>query len=531
MSATRMTWSVDPMHKDLIVAIFVPTTGEGKMPGCVGTGYPVTEDLILTSRHVVKPENRNHQKSILVRWFHDKPANGKPPEWTTLDDHKNDSVLVWIGEGELDAALMRCRRPEYLRKFPLGRLVERKPKEGERWQSAGFARANKCGDVRKPGKFGGITREMADDDSFFELLEDAKPIAEEQWKGVSGMPVFAGSEILGVAKHVPPNFDHKKLEAVPTWRLLQDDCFKKWLGGDEAAERRQRAREILHRQLTDHDEIARDFAAELGISSANMPPCRVQVVEKLLNDTSQEDLFRLVFSVQERRLEKRDQAGVKEAEQLLLAVLPAIYDATAVADVCRCQGDAHAIPIGLPTELKTLAEIIMAGADGRAARFWPKPDKDHFPTGIPCLPGPPEYGRDADGNVFKRSFLDNLLQSFDEGDERFAEDFHVYLKTRFIQRDLRNPRARDAEETLRRMVAYKLAVQAEQDYLTHYFIAEMNEGNPEAMAKQTALLEQLKRDFPAVTFLRLLGGEGMDVEYARYLEFVRLLDRKLEPDA
>ena len=41
------------MHKDLIVAIFVPTTGEGKMPGCVGTGYPVTDDLILTSRHVI----------------------------------------------------------------------------------------------------------------------------------------------------------------------------------------------------------------------------------------------------------------------------------------------------------------------------------------------------------------------------------------------------------------------------------------------------------------------------------------------
>lgn len=516
------------MHKDLIIAIFAPTTDTGKMPGCVGTGYPITDDLILTARHVVEPTNRNRQEPILVRWFYDEPTTGKPPVWIPIKE-KDD--LVWKGKGNLDAALIRCPRPAHLRGFSLPRLTGRKPTQGDCWESSGFARANKRAEVREPGEFGGTVRTMAQAASYFEIIENAEPIAEEQWMGVSGMPVFVGSEILGVVKHVTRNYKGKKLKAVPTWRLLRDDSFKKWLGGDEAAERRQRASEILHRLLTGHDEMARDFAAGLGISSANMPPCRAQVVEKLLNDTSQEDLFHLAYSVQEKRREKRDQAGMKGVEQLLLAVLPAIYNPAFVADVCRCQGDPHAIPIGLPTELKTLAEIIMAGADGRAARFWPKPDKDYFPIGIPCLPAPPECGRDADGNVFERGFLNNLLQSFEDGDERFAEDFHIYLKTRFIQRDLRNPRARDAEEKLRRMVAHKLAVQAEQDHVTHYFIAEMNEGNPEATVKQRALLEQLKRDFPAIAFLRLLGGEEMDVEYARYLEFVRLLDRKLEPDA
>ncbi|MFO7640294.1 MAG: hypothetical protein R6X17_03235, partial [Candidatus Competibacteraceae bacterium] len=77
------------MHKDLIVAIFVPTTGEGKMPGRVGTGYPVAEDLILTSRHVIESKNRDRQKPIRVRWFHDKPASGESPEWTPLNDHQN----------------------------------------------------------------------------------------------------------------------------------------------------------------------------------------------------------------------------------------------------------------------------------------------------------------------------------------------------------------------------------------------------------------------------------------------------------
>ena len=41
------------MDKDLIVAIFTPTKGaakgtKGEMHGIFGTGYPVSEDLILT---------------------------------------------------------------------------------------------------------------------------------------------------------------------------------------------------------------------------------------------------------------------------------------------------------------------------------------------------------------------------------------------------------------------------------------------------------------------------------------------------
>lgn len=125
------------MHKDLIVAIFAPTAGEGQQPGCIGTGYPVTNDLILTSRHVVQPENRDDAKPIRIKWFY---AKDKPSDWISI----GQDDLVWTGEKNLDAALIRCQRPESLRKFPFGRLTERKPTDGERWQSSGFARANKC---------------------------------------------------------------------------------------------------------------------------------------------------------------------------------------------------------------------------------------------------------------------------------------------------------------------------------------------------------------------------------------------------
>jgi len=54
---------------------------------------------------------------------------------------------------------------------------------------------------------------MAERNPFSEVLEDARPDAKADWSGVSGMPVFLGSEIIGIIKHVPPNYDHKKLAA------------------------------------------------------------------------------------------------------------------------------------------------------------------------------------------------------------------------------------------------------------------------------------------------------------------------------
>lgn len=61
------------MNKNLIVTIFVPQAGQEK-EGKIGTGYPVAEDLILTSRHTIDGGNGE----VRVRWHHyrdeDAPA-------------------------------------------------------------------------------------------------------------------------------------------------------------------------------------------------------------------------------------------------------------------------------------------------------------------------------------------------------------------------------------------------------------------------------------------------------------------------
>jgi len=520
------------MHKDLIVAIFVPTTGEGKMPGRVGTGYPVTEDLILTSRHVIEPENRDRQKPIRVRWFHDKPADGKPPEWTPLDDHRNGDILVWIGKGDLDAALLRCRRPEYLHKFPVKLPTERKPRDGERWQSAGFARANRRGDVREPGQFGGTLREMAEGASFFEVVEDVQPIAEEQWQGVSGMPVFAGSELLGVVKCVPPNYDHKKLEAVPVWRLFQDEGFKKALGIDEQRERLERARRLLRQPLERSDAATSDFAAELGLPSGDIPQCREQVVERLLVDKlSPERMFDLALSVRDKRRGKKDWVGAHVAQELVLAILPAIHDAAVVSNVRRDKSDSAICPLLLPTKLRTLAEIIMAAADRRAASLRPPKSRQADPEGVASLPEPPESGRDPDGKQFSRDWRTHLLETFDTDPDRFENTFKNYLKERFIPGHLRSPGAGVSEQELLDTIAAQLRLEAEasEGGLTYYYIAAMPD-NAEARQKKETVLAQLKRAFPHIAFLRLAGTDPLNVEWERYSKLRDLLYQDPEVD-
>lgn len=429
----------------------------------------------------------------------------------------------------MDAALVRCRRPEYLRRFALGRLVERRPTEGERWQSAGFARANKRGDVREPGQFGGTLRSMADGAFFFEILEDAQPIAEEQWKGVSGMPVFVGSELLGVVKHVPPNFDNKKLEAVPAWRLLRDEGFKKALGIDEERERLESARKLLRRLLERSDAATGDFAAELELPRDDIPKCREQAVD-LLFDQTLERLFELTLSVQEKRRDLKDRVGAGVAVELILAILPAIHDAAIVSDVRRRKGDANESIISLPTELRTLAEIIMAGADRRVALLRPPPKvKGYFPAGELSLPEPPDSGRDADGKQFLRDWCKHLMDAFASDCGGFDRDFRIYLKERFIQSDMRSSAAVDAEERLRKAVADELSHLAEKEHQTYYFISEMS-ADPTVKQKQKAVLAKIKKDFPAIVFLRLAGGEGLDVERRRYRPLCDLLYHDPETD-
>ncbi|MEI2783185.1 MAG: hypothetical protein V9H25_18875 [Candidatus Competibacter sp.] len=508
------------MKKSLLVAIFVPTTDKsgkdfGGELGELATGFPVGKDLILTARHVLDPDrpySRDVRHRVKICWYY---SNTTDLDWIEIPE----GDIVWKSQGDLDAALIRCsQRPRDA--VGWGIVSSEKPHDDMRWISEGFPRATKYDDVCKPSSFGGLIRSKADQESYFELTEDAQPRKDEDWKGVSGMPVFVSDKILGVVQSVPRKFNAKKLYATPIWKLLQDEGFRKELGIDEQRERLESARKMLHRLLEGSEKATRDLASalNLGSSSGDILKCRGQVIEALLNETPPlERLFELGLSIQEKRRTEKDRAGARVAANLILTILPAIHEAAAVSEVRRCKGDASVRILALPTKLKTLAEIIMAGADRRVARLRSPATRLVFPEGEACLPEPPESGRDADGKQFVRDWRAHLLETFDTDLDRFKGAFQDYLKERFIPSDLRSPGAGIAEKELLDTVAAQLRQEAgvQDGGLTYYFIAWMPE-NPEAQRKREDILAELKQAFPPIAFLRLAGAEPLNVEWERY---------------
>ncbi|MCI5138153.1 MAG: hypothetical protein D3922_07000, partial [Candidatus Electrothrix sp. AR1] len=213
------------MNKDLIITIFVPI-GQGK-EGKIGTGYPVAEDLILTSRHTVKPEQGTGQ--IQVRWHHLTDENAPDKGWITLAVED----IVWEGEGELDAVLLHCPHPEKAQGKGWDLIADKKPSVAKVWHSLGFSNATRYDNLLEPDNVSGTTESMADQADNFVLNVTSEPEDPAMWKGVSGMPVFVDTEILGVVRSVPENFNGKKLYAVPTWKMFLDDAFRECLGLDK----------------------------------------------------------------------------------------------------------------------------------------------------------------------------------------------------------------------------------------------------------------------------------------------------------
>ena len=122
-----------------------------------------------------------------------------------------------------------------------------------------------------------------------------------------------------------------------------------------------------------------------------------------------------------------------------------------------------------------------------------------------------------------------MMDAFASDCGGFDRDFRIYLKERFIQSDMRSSAAVDAEERLRKAVADELSHLAEKEHQTYYFISEMS-ADPTVKQKQKAVLAKIKKDFPAIVFLRLAGGEGLDVERRRYRPLCDLLYHDPETD-
>lgn len=190
----------------------------------VGSGYLLADRLVLTAGHVV---DEAAPGAVIDLAF---PAAGAAAT----------GRVVWAGrQAGLDAALVGLDSPPAgpmaIRVSPVrwGRLTGQRP--GVPAYGIGFPRAlREEGGERVPDQVDGTINPGTAFGQRYDLrLTGPHPLAEatdrSPWAGLSGAAVFSSDLFIGVAVIDVPNFQSGRLTAVPAWRPLADDGFRRVL--------------------------------------------------------------------------------------------------------------------------------------------------------------------------------------------------------------------------------------------------------------------------------------------------------------
>ncbi len=191
-----------------------------------GTGYFITNELVLTAYHVFSP---GRPQEIRVRpekhtsqdpWIYAEPE----PVW---ENEQLDAVLIKVP----DSGLSSVEHPKWGETDPDKRTdtyVEwftlaypNAYKDANNW-----VKADLKGEWKVRGGTGQIEREL-------HLGVENPPDKAEDWKGASGAPVFVGDEMIGIIRSGLTKIS-SLLTGMPIERLLQDEGFAKTIRASQA---------------------------------------------------------------------------------------------------------------------------------------------------------------------------------------------------------------------------------------------------------------------------------------------------------
>ena len=380
------------MDKNLLVQIVVPVGDKGWE---IGTGYPVAKDRILTARHVLFPKNRNKTRKIEIRWFH---LSGPAKKWDPIDD----SCIIEESYNDLDVAIINHPFPEQVDNW--GILSEDKPSDHVDWVSQGFASAGKLeGDVQEPVDLKGNTYSMADTQTSFKLGVDDKVQEEKQWKGASGSPVFVNGVILGVIISCPPNFDGNRFRATPTWKLLEQDGFRKAIGYDERNDTLKNVKSRLEMVLAISDKAQKELSEQMGstVSGGNIG---VKTLAEELLHAPLERLLKACKASANKMCAEGEKQALFVIREVINEMLPVMFGEGVIERVKAYKAAANATLISLPINTHTAAEVIMSGFDKRKTSFKELLPNFILPEGKYALPLLPEGGNNSKQAQYEKDF-------------------------------------------------------------------------------------------------------------------------------
>jgi TPR repeat protein len=198
----------------------------------IGSGYLVSDHLLLTARHVVSGPGQRRPRTVDVEFLSGITSIAEP---------------AWLGNGELDVSLLWIEDPPVapngvrISSVRWGRLTGQRTRI--RAGAVGFPRVMQTvGGVRIPDNVSGTINPARALGERYDLhLDGAIPASRREdrsvWSGLSGASLFADVErlLIGVVVLDHPDFAGQVLTAVPSWRLLEDEKFSRWLEDDGCA--------------------------------------------------------------------------------------------------------------------------------------------------------------------------------------------------------------------------------------------------------------------------------------------------------
>jgi hypothetical protein len=489
------------MDKTLLIGVFVPTTDAAGtdhkgQEGAIATAYPVARDLILTARHLFHPDPptfRDQRYPVKVRWhYYRQHPQADQHGWIPLAK----DAIVWPGTDELDALLLRCPRPE--RAVGWGIVSEESPSDDMNWVSEGFPRASVYEALRNPSSFGGTCFSKAPSEHYFELSAVAPPEDEEDWRGASGMPIFVGRRLLGVAQRVPRKFGAERLHATPCRKLLADQQFRKALGFDDRQAQLAQVQRKLAKRLSPVSVAA--LAQALGAEEKLTGLKSERQAEALATFLLETDIRLAIDALRRAHRDVVEEEGREAATPLVEAarlVVPSLFDQGVIRHAKAAQ-DLALVP--LPAGTRTVAEIIMAGVDGREARFRARESENDQPAGELNLPLHPEGGIRMDASASQAFHITRKLDPGAEAIRGVRTAIDDYLLGTFARPEPGAP-VREREERIL-LTADLLEARRCDTGQTFYIIFYLPE-DPKDRQPIEALAHELKRDYKAIAFLGL----------------------------
>lgn len=466
--------------KTSLARIRISTT-DGK--GSIGSAYPVASNLLITARHVVKPETPRVRDA-------DKPIN---VTWVYLDDLEQSLAgdpICWESE-RFDVCLLTCDVPSGALPKQPSRM---EPPHGKSWGSEGFAQVGKTKSARSPVALQGRTYSQEPGADRFDLGIDDTTSLKGGWKGASGSPVFVDDQLIGVITDCPLDFDQGRFKASATFRFYEDASFVELLIGGERNAYLLELEKFVQAELARAPDALAALAAAAGYDhQERLSPAILS--QFLLREV---DIGKTVSAFRKAHESLRDTKSPVDQQSALLQIInrtiPAIVMPEAVETIRRLRHDPGESVISLPAFQLTVAEFLMSGADRRPLSFdnTTRKKRTDWPRGSFYLSDRLECGPEQSADFYEQAVRKAL-----EAEYADAHTLHM----------LRHDPAGRAEH-----IRDNLGGMAE----TPYFICD-----PECQGRQTAY-QNLKRDFRYIVFLQLKPDR--DIRKREHELFYDILD-------